>query len=571
MDMPHGETMPNLMNEVMLKEAVMEQVSEDEVKRIMKQESIHFKETLHLRLEFKKIQRIHCLWEFTSLDRLNLNNNLIEKIEGLDRLLNLTWLNLSYNKLEKIEGLESLRKLEVLTLSNNRISVIENMDTLEKLTLFCIGNNLIGQLDNVLYLRKFKNLFSLNLCGNPASKEDDYKHFIAAYFPNLIFLDFKLLELQTKNDASVKYQNALEKMKLEELQQEQAENAEQKDDLEGFLKGSDLSESMLKFDPEAKTLRDVPGMAREMETYPFLPFSLSSLQNKIGKKCTEIKACNQTAMGEQRHYTFIPKDQAMYQHRLIYGKLLVEFFNPSLTFEHQMLELFTQIIESGLAENERRETEVNCFVSAQTKAMKDYQKKVSKKMADFEEQHQKRMVELQQISESDLLKDKISHCSDEIRQLCHSFMEMEWRHVSQMEDIIKMLDKNLSDMVGNFSETVQGLFTQCRDLEDTYYEKVRQVAIATLEKVAKGEVEEHMQDDAKALFTDRDAVMDALETAHENHLLRINDRQTQLLTRVSAWKVAVIEGVRDKELEGNRTRISDFHRYTDILKEQLEE
>nr|XP_029133621.1 dynein regulatory complex subunit 3 [Labrus bergylta] len=494
------------MNEVMLKEAVMEEVCKDEVKHIMKQEGIPFKETLHLHLEFKKIQRIHCLWEFTSLDRLDLSNNLIEKIEGLDRLLNLTWLNLSYNKLEKIEGLESLRKLEVLTLSNNRISVIENMDTLEKLTLFCIGNNLIGQLDNVLYLRKFKNLFSLNLCGNPASKEDDYKLFIAAYFPNLTFLDFKLLELQTKNDASVKYQNAPGKLKLEELQQEQAQNAEQKDNVEGFLKGSDLSESLLKFDPEAKTLRDVPEMAQEMKA-----------------------------------------------------------------FEHQMLELFTQIIESGLAENERRETEVNCFVSAQTKAMKDYQKKVSNKMADFEEQHQKRMVELQQISESDLLKDKISHCSDEIRQLCHSFMEMEWRHVSQMEDIIKMLDKNLSDMVGKFSETVQGLFTQCRDLEDTYYEKVRQVAIATLEKVGKGEVEDDMQDDAKALFTDRDAVMDALETAHENHLLRINDRQTQLLTRVSAWKVAIIEMVRDKELEGNRTRISDFHRYTDILKEQLEE
>ncbi|KAM6965908.1 dynein regulatory complex subunit 3 [Tautogolabrus adspersus] len=322
----------------------------------MKQEGIHFKDTLHLRLEFKKIPRIHCLWEFTSLDRLDLNNNLIERIEGLDRLLNLTWLNLSYNRLEKIEGLESLRKLEVLNLSNNRISVLENMDTLEKLTIFCIENNLIGRLDNVLYLRKFKHLFNLNLCGNPASKEDDYKLFIAAYFPTLTFLDFRLLELQTKNDASVKYQNALEKMKLEELQQEQAQNAEQKsnkDDLEGFLKGN--------------------------------------------------------------------------------------------------------------------------------------------------------------------------------------------------------------------------TFTQCRDLEDTYCAEVKRVAVATLENVAKGDVEEDMQDDVKALFTERDAVMDALETAHESHLLRINDQETQLLTRVSAWKVAVIERIQGKELEGNRTRISDFHRYTDLLKEQLEE
>lgn len=37
--------------------------------------------------------------------------------------------------------------------------------------------------------------------------------------------------------------------------------------------------------------------------------------------------------------------------------------------------------------------------------------------------------------------------------------------------------------------------------------------------------------------------MDALSASHDNHLLKINDRETQLITRVNAWKVALIEGV----------------------------
>ena len=37
--------------------------------------------------------------------------------------------------------------------------------------------------------------------------------------------------------------------------------------------------------------------------------------------------------------------------------------------------------------------------------------------------------------------------------------------------------------------------------------------------------------------------MDAVAISHDNHLLVINDRETQLITRVDAWKVALIKGV----------------------------
>ncbi|XP_041634504.1 dynein regulatory complex subunit 3 [Cheilinus undulatus] len=512
MNSPCLETMPVLMDEEMLNQAVMKQ-AKHEVKLILNQEGIHFNKVRTLCLTFKKILRIDSLWEFTSLNRLDLSNNNIEKIEGLDRLLNLTWLDLSFNKLEKIEGLESLRKLEVLNLSNNRISVIENLDNVEALAHFCIGNNLIGQLDNVLYLRKFK-LYTLILSGNPASEGDDYKLFIAAYFPTLTYLDNKLLDKQTKTEASVKYHVALDKLRLEELQKQAQDVYEisDKDDFLVFLKGSYLSESLHNFDPNAKTLHCVPEMAEEMEEYPFHPFS----------------------------------------------------------FEQQMLKLSTQIVEVSLAESQHIEKEMKDFTSAQSKVMKDHQKEALQVLTDFEEQHKQRMEELQQMSDLDLMKEKISHCNDEIHRLCNSFMEMESLHLRQMEDVIKKLDGNLSEMVQLLNESVHGLFSQCQDLEDSYYENMKKISFDTLEKGAKDMLEYNMLDDAENLLTDRDAVIDVLDTAHQNHLQRISDRETQLVTRVSAWKKAHLDRIQDEELDGNQTRLSDCNRYAEFLREQLE-
>ncbi|KAM7372064.1 hypothetical protein PAMP_009259 [Pampus punctatissimus] len=464
---------------------------------------------------FTDILKIDHLWEFTSLTKLELNNNLIKKIEGLDCLISLTWLDLSFNSIEKIEGLESLRKLEVLNLSNNRIPVIENMDTLEKLTIFSLTNNLLEQLDNVLYLRTFKNLFTLNLLGNPVHKDDDYKFFIAAYFPNLKCLDYRHLDEKTKNEASIKYHYVLEKMKRDGLQMQQAAEAEQRKEAElqlhhdafvEFLNGSYLFKNMFKDDPEADKLHYLPGMTSLLHT-----------------------------------------------------------------FENQMVELCMQLFETGLAEHKRRETEVNSFFSGQSKAVPHYQQRASQILADFEQQHRERIEELHHLSDPELLMVKVNHCKDEINLLCNNLMALDFQLFSQLEDIIKKFDINISDMVGSFLETVQGTFAQCRDLEDNYNEKVREIAVATLEKVAKDNLEEDMPDDVRMLFTDKDTVMEALATGHDNHLQKINDRETQLVTRVNAWKVALVKGIQDAELKRSRMRISDIHRYMDYLREQLEE
>ncbi len=41
---------------------------------------------------FVDILKIYHLWHFTSLTKLQLDNNVIERIEGLENLTNLVWL-----------------------------------------------------------------------------------------------------------------------------------------------------------------------------------------------------------------------------------------------------------------------------------------------------------------------------------------------------------------------------------------------------------------------------------------------------------------------------------------------
>lgn len=46
----------------------------------------------------------------------------------------------------------------------------------------------------IIYLRRFKALRTLSLSGNPVAEDEDYKMFICAYLPDLVYLDFRRLD-----------------------------------------------------------------------------------------------------------------------------------------------------------------------------------------------------------------------------------------------------------------------------------------------------------------------------------------------------------------------------------------
>lgn len=46
----------------------------------------------------------------------------------------------------------------------------------------------------VIYLRRFKDLRTLRLSGNPIAELDDYRMFICAHLPGLVYLDFQRID-----------------------------------------------------------------------------------------------------------------------------------------------------------------------------------------------------------------------------------------------------------------------------------------------------------------------------------------------------------------------------------------
>uniref|UniRef100_A0A8C9T7I7 Dynein regulatory complex subunit 3 n=1 Tax=Scleropages formosus TaxID=113540 RepID=A0A8C9T7I7_SCLFO len=443
---------PSVVDEEMLQKAVEEQGPQGQAGRIARDEGVQYHEVCQLCLDYRNILKIDHLWQFTSLTKLQLDNNIIEKIEGLERLTNLVWLDLSFNKIEVIEGLDTLVKLEDLSLYHNRISIIENMDSLQKLHVLSLGNNLLRDLDNVVYLRKFKNLRTLNLAGNPLCKESNYKVFIAAHFPELVYLDFRILDKQTREEALSKYQVVINDMRKEDLLELKALDVKRRDEEElqlhkdafvEFLNGPYLFESMYADDTEAVKLAYLPG------------FSLTLL----------------------------------------------------LTFQSQMVALCMQVFEMGLEQHHRRKAEVSCFFECSLEAVRENQQKATELVAAFES------------------------CRREVSLT----------------------------------------FAQCRDLENNHNERLQEIAVAALDKAAANELEEDMPEGEQLPFFDKDTVMNAVSASHDIHLLKIDKREDELVTRINSWMTVLMKSIQDAEGKRNRKRISEIHHYIDYVKTQLDE
>uniref|UniRef100_A0A3B5A8M1 Dynein regulatory complex subunit 3 n=1 Tax=Stegastes partitus TaxID=144197 RepID=A0A3B5A8M1_9TELE len=303
------------ISEELLKKSVAEQLDQLSTNNHLcfpDPEDIHFNEIQELGCLFTEIEMIENLWDFTSLKKLNLSCNRIRKIQGLDMLTNLTDLKLSFNNIKNIEGLEKLRKLQVLELSNNQISVIENIDALEDLSLFLMLNNRIRDLDNVLQLKKFRKLFTLCLSGNPVSEQENYKVLIAAHMPNLKYLDYNVIDKTTRDEASIIYQDVAQRMKDLQLATQKAEEAQRRQEAElklhrdafvESLNGPYLFMSMFQHDPEAETLRCIPGIASLLQTYPELSWLSNpcSGQEKIYED-SQMKATQMMDKFDDQHY-----------------------------------------------------------------------------------------------------------------------------------------------------------------------------------------------------------------------------------------------------------------------------
>ncbi|XP_075848449.1 dynein regulatory complex subunit 3 [Microtus pennsylvanicus] len=514
MSRPYDSMDPKVIDDDMLKAAVGEQGPQEEAGQLAKQEGILFKDVISLQLDFQNILRIDNLWQFENLQKLQLNNNIIERIEGLENLTHLVWLDLSFNNIETIEGLDTLVNLEDLSLSNNRISKMDSLDALVKLQVLSLGNNQISNIMNIIYLRRFPCLRTLSLFGNPVAEAEEYKMFIYAYLPDLVYLDFRHIDEQVKEMAKIKHQYSIDELKHREAQMQarlEAEKAQQEKLAEhkmafiDHLDGSFLFDSMYSEDVEGNKLSYLPGVGELLEIY---------------------------------------KD-----------KFVIICLN---------------IFEYGLKQQEKRKAELDTFNECIQEAIQENQNQGKLKVAKFEEKHLLNVNAIREESELPNIEKKLIECSDDITELFNMLMTLEMQLVEQLEETINIFERNITDLVGLFIENVQSLLAQCRDLENHHHEKLLEIAINTLEKILKGEMDEDLPDDVRALFVDKDTIVNAVGASHDIHLLKIDNREDELVTGINSWCAHLLDKIHKDEIMRNRKRVKEINQYIDHMQSELD-
>ncbi|XP_009081976.1 PREDICTED: leucine-rich repeat-containing protein 48 [Acanthisitta chloris] len=472
------------------------------------------KDVTELQLRFKNILQIENLWQFENLTQLQLDNNIIEKIEGLESLVHLVRLDLSFNNIEVIEGLDTLVKLQDLSFYCNKISKIEHMDTLQELQLFSIGKNNLTSLDDVIYLRRFKSLRTLNLTGNPLCDDEQYTLFVVAHLPNLRYLDFKLVKDTMREAAALKYQDLTKPREREEarafaqLESKQERQKEQEYHETAFVEHLNGS---------------------------FLFDSLYAEDTEAAKLAS------------------LPG----------VGDLLQEY-------RKEFVSVCGKLFNFGLKEHKKREAEVSDFYARVDEALRANQEESKKVILDFENRNKRRLDEIHHAKSYDIAESKRAECKEDILQLSETLMTLEILVADQLEELLKDFKRSTDVTASTFIENVQGMMTQCRDLENHYHEKLLEISITALEKSDKKVPDKDLSQDVEMLLVDKNTIVNAANMSHSIRLRKIDKRESDILCNTYHWQTFVTEQAYQNEINRNHYHIKKIILYIDNLQKELD-
>lgn len=73
------------------------------------------------------------------------------------------------------------------------------------------------------------------------------------------------------------------------------------------------------------------------------------------------------------------------------------------------------------------------------------------------------------------------------------------------------------------------------------------------------------------LFVDKDTIINAVTSSHDVHLLKIDNREDDIVTRINQWLATLMEGIHEKEeIQRNRARVSEVNNLIDHLRDEVE-
>ncbi|OWK14541.1 hypothetical protein Celaphus_00001105 [Cervus elaphus hippelaphus] len=486
----------------------------------------------------------------------------------------------------------------------------------------------------IIYLRRFKALRTLSLSGNPVAENEDYKMFICAYLPDLVYLDFRRLD--------------------------------------DHMVASPLDVGSMGQSPGPGHLGRATSTGGEESSPSWRLLTLTA-------PVTVVHAFSQALSWASSHLlaaillsaSLQPTPQAVHPPRQLQPSLTASF-----TYKDKFVIICLNIFEYGLKQQEKRKAELETFMECVQEAIKENQEQGKLKIAKFEEKHllvgpapspppavgahlpeaqplpsddpsplvivpvhqftssgfylphplrllhcprltvgsprpfasvvslprflPKARFCLQSLNaireESELsnIETKIVEHSEDITALLNVLMTLEMQLVEQLESMLQVLGPGVGDLYADATDKSPGrtswaspregapaclarpwlnsgcTMAQCRDLENHHHEKLLEIAINILEKIVKGEMDEDLPDDLRSLFIDKDTIVNAVGASHDIHLLKIDNREDELVTRVQSWCTHLLDKIHKDEIMRNRKRVKEINQYIDHVQSELD-
>ncbi|XP_057391691.1 dynein regulatory complex subunit 3 isoform X3 [Balaenoptera acutorostrata] len=418
-------------------------------------------------------------------------------------------LQLDFQNILRIDSLWQFENLRKLQLDNNVIEKIEGLENLTHLVWLDLSFNNIEAIEG---LDTLVNLEDLSLFNNRISKIDSLD--ALAKLQVLSLGNNQIGNMMNKELAEMKHQYSVDELKhRESLMQARLEDER--------ARREELAEH------EAAFVEHLNG--------PFL-FDSMYAEDVEGSQLSHLPGV---------------------------GELLQ-------TYKDKFVIICLNIFEYGLKQQEKRKAELDTFMGCVQEAVQEKQEQGKHKIAKFEEKHLLSLSSIRDESELTNFEIKMAEYSEDITELANVLMTLEMQLVEQLEETINMFERNIIDLVGLFVENVQSLMAQCRDLENHHHEKLLEIAISTLEKIVKGELDEDLPDAVRSLFVDKDTIVNAVGASHDIHLLKIDNREDELVTRVNSWCAHLVDKIHKDEIMRNRRRVKEINQYIDHVQSELD-
>ncbi|XP_013792133.2 dynein regulatory complex subunit 3-like [Limulus polyphemus] len=185
------------------------------------------------------------------------------------------------------------------------------------------------------------------------------------------------------------------------------------------------------------------------------------------------------------------------------------------------------------------------------------------------------MQQLDPESENPELVDRFNSLFQEFHReaslLLNELMNLEMTLIDQLEEIHREFEHQLTEMVSSFVEVVQAYMTQLRELEQVYTEHVSELTISCLERFIRNDAELDLPEGLHVVFVDKDTVMSAISSSHEQHLAVIDEREDTLVSRIYTWMNELVNELNLEEQDRNRHKVLEINHFIDNQREEVDE